>query len=163
MTLTLASILSGLLATLVMIAFLYLPTLWKGLYYDTLGSIGSALLDRTDTRARLVGSSVLIVGGIVFAVFYGWFTLMFLRGPFLLPDYTVFAGTPLAVNLFFPLFGFVLGLCQGVFISLIGSFAVADHHPDKSYRQGYPLVASFVIGHCVYGTLVMLLQSVFLA
>lgn len=155
----LASTVSGLVATGVMIGFLYLPIVWRGLYYDTLGALGGALLDRVNTGSRVLGAVLLLLGGVFFALFYGWYALMFISGPFPAPPYLLFAGTPAQINLFFPLFGLVAGFCHGIFISLITTFVVTDHHPVESYRQVYPLVLSFIIGHTVYGAVVMTLQS----
>ena len=162
MTLFLSSVISGLVGTSVMIAFLYLPRVWQGLYYDTLGALGSILLDDVNTRSRIVGAVLLFAGGVVFAFFYGWYALMFIGGPFAAPNYSLFSGSPLALNLFYPLFGLVAGFCQGIFITLITTFVIVDHHPLERYRQFYPLILSFIIGHSVYGMTVMLLQSRFL-
>lgn len=162
MTLFLSSVVSGLIATGVMIIFLYLPVFWQGVHYDTLGALGSILLDRVDARSRLLGAILLLIGGVLFAVFYGWYTLMFLDGPFPAPPYIIFLGSPLEINLFYPLFGLVAGFCHGIFITLILTFVITDHHPLASYRQAYPLILSFIIGHTVYGTTVMFFQSQFL-
>ncbi len=162
MTLVFSSVVSGLIATGVMMVFLYLPVIWGGLHYDTLGALGSTLTDRVDARTRLLGAALLLVGGVLFAFFYGWYTLMFLDGPFLAPSYTIFPYSPVAINLFFPLFGLVAGFCHGIFITLITTFVITDHHPVESYRQVYPLILSFIIGHTVYGMTVMSLQSWFL-
>lgn len=162
MTLLLSSVVSGLIATGVMIGFLYLPLLWRGVHYDTLGALGSILLDDVDARSRLVGAFLLVIGGVVFAFFYGWYTLMFLDGPFPAPPYFVFPGSPLETNLFYPLFGLIAGFCHGIFITLILTFVITDHHPLQSYRQAYPLILSFIIGHTVYGMTVMFFQSQFL-
>ena len=159
MTLFLSSVVSGLVATGVMIVCLYLPVFCQGVYYDTLGSLGSLFLRQVDARSRLVGAILLLVGGVPFAFFYGWYTLMFLDGPFPAPPYLIFPGSPLEVNLFYPLFGLVAGFCHGIFITLILTFVITDHHPLESYRQAYPLILSFIIGHTVYGMTVMFLQN----
>ena len=162
MTLFLSSMTSGLIATGVMIVFLYLPVFWRGVHYDTLGAIGSILLNEVNTRSRMLGALLLLVGGVLVAFFYGWYTLMFLDGPFPAPPYIIFLGSPVEINLFYPLFGLVAGFCHGIFITLITTFVITDHHPVESYRQVYPLILSFIIGHTVYGVTVMLLQSQFL-
>ena len=161
MSLLLSSALSGLIGTGVMTLFLYLPRVWQGLYYDTLGALGSILLDEVGARSRIVGAVLLLVGGVVFAFFYGWYAQMFIGGPFLAPNYTVPGSS--AVNVFYPLFGLVAGFCQGIFITLITTFVIVDHHPVERYRQFYPLILSFIIGHSVYGMTVMTLQSLFLS
>lgn len=162
MTLFLSSVISGLVATGVMIIFLYLPVLWKGVYYDTIGSLGSIVLHKVDTRSRILGVILLLVGGVLFAFFYGWYALMFIQGPFPALPYIIFPGSPFEVNLFYPLFGLIAGFCHGIFITLILTFVITDHHPLENYRQAYPLILSFIIGHTVYGMTVMFLQSEFL-
>lgn len=155
----LSSILSGLIATSVMIGFLYLPLLWRGVYYDTLGAIGSILTREVDSRSRLIGAALLMLGGVLFAFMYGWFTLMFMQGTFGAPHYQVFPTWPVNVDLFYVLLGMVGGFGQGMFLSLITTFIVTDFHPIESYRQAFPLILSFLIGHTVYGVVVMFTQS----
>lgn len=156
-----AAALSGLLATGVMILVLYLPTLWGGLHYDTLGGLGSMLLRRVDARARVVGAILLLLGGVAFAFFYGLFVQMFQGGPFPAPLYLI-PGGPTQINLFFPLFGLVAGFCHGIFIGIITTFVVVDYHPVPSYREVFPLLVSFIIGHTVYGVVVTFFLSQFL-
>ena len=52
-----SSVITGLVGTAVMIVFLYLPVLWGGLYYDTLGAIGSIWTRPVDLRTRLIARS----------------------------------------------------------------------------------------------------------
>lgn len=156
-----SSVAAGLIATAVMIVFLYLPLLWGGAYYDTLGAIGAIYLQRTSDRARLLGALTLFAGGILFALFYGAFVLMFVFGPFPPPDYTITLG-PADVNLFFPLLGLIGGFGQGIFVSLLSSFLITDHHPLPEYRDTFNLILSFMVGHTVYGVVVMFFQSQFL-
>src|SRR5690606_32572369 len=79
---------------------------------------------KVDGRSRFLGGLLLLVGGIVFALFYGW-TFLMLRGPLEPPDYTILPGLPVRVNLFFPLLGIVMGLAHGVFVSLLTAFVIA--------------------------------------
>ncbi len=157
-----SSILSGLIATAVMVVFLYLPRLWNGVYYDTLGGLGAMFLGQANSQARLIGAVLIFAGGVLFGFFYGWFALMFLNGTFLAPQYLIFAGTPLQTDLFFVILGLVGGFGQGMFVSLITTFIATDFHPLESYRDPFPLILSFLIGHTVYGAVVMLLQYQFL-
>lgn len=163
LNLILSSIVSGLVATALMIVALYLPLLWRGVYYDTLGGIGAIYLRRVDERGRLLGAMTLVVGGVLFAMVYGAFVLMFTRGPFPAPDYTVLSTWPTPLNLFYPLLGLVGGLGQGIFVTLIATFIVTDFHPLPAYRDPFPLVLSFLVGHLVYGVTVMTFQSQLLA
>ncbi len=160
--LILSSVMAGTVATAVMVVFLYLPLLWGGMYYDTLGAIGGIFLRPIEGRSRLLGGLILLVGGVLFALFYGSFVLMFMRGPFPAPDYTVLRGWPVQVNLFYPLFGLVGGLGQGIFMSLITTFIVTDFYPVESYRNELTLILSYIIGHVIYGVTVMFFQSQFL-
>jgi hypothetical protein len=154
-----SSILSGIVATTVMAAFLYLPVLWRGVYYDTLGAIGSIFTRKVDVQSRLIGAVLLLFGGILFAFMYGWFALMFMRGTFGAPHYQVFPTWPVEIDLFYVLLGLVGGMGQGMFLSLITTFIITDFHPVESYRQAFPLILSFIIGHTVYGVVVMFMQS----
>lgn len=152
-----SSVTSGILATAVMLIVLYLPLLWGGRYYDTLGALGSTLTRQVDERSRLLGMLLLFAGGILFAFFYGAFVLMLDFGPFPPPDYVV-VERPLEINLFYPLVGLVAGLGQGIFVSLILTFFVTDFHPVPSYRNTVELVRSFIVGHLAYGLTVMFFQ-----
>ena len=157
-----SSILSGLIATAIMIGFLYLPKVWGGAFYDSLGAAGSLVTRRVDARSRALGTGFLFIGGVTFAFFYGWFILMFMNGTFETPNYLVLADTAAELNLFYPLFGLVMGLGQGVFISMITTFIVTDFHPLPSYRDAYTLILSYVMGHMVYGVVVMVVQATLL-
>ena len=156
--LLLSSIVAGVIATAVMIAFLYLPIFWRGAYYDTLGGLGAMFTRRVDDRSRLLGGAALIVGGVLFAVFYGAFVLMFMRGPFPAPDYLILPGWPVELNLFFPLLGLVGGFGQGMFVSLIVTFFITDFHPLPQFRTPFTLITSFIVGHAVYGVVVVFFQ-----
>ncbi|MDZ7800845.1 MAG: hypothetical protein U5K81_08670 [Trueperaceae bacterium] len=157
----LSSVITGLMATGVMVAFLYLPAAWNGMYYDTLGAIGTVWTRTLDVRARLLGAVALGLGGIAFAMFYGAFALMFMQqagGAFVAPAYAILPGLPTTVDLFYPLLGLVGGFGHGIFMSLIGGFIVTDFHPLARFRDPFPLIASFLIGHTVFGVVVMFFQ-----
>ncbi|MCA9839563.1 MAG: hypothetical protein KC422_21825, partial [Trueperaceae bacterium] len=150
LALFLSSILSGAIATAVMIVFLYLPLLWGGLYYDTLGAVGSVFLRKIDNRSRFLGAIILFFGGIMVAFIYGWFAYMFLNGTFGAPAYLI-SESPVRIDLFYPVLGLVGGFGQGMFMALITGFIVTDFHPFEEYRQITPLLISFFVGHAVYG------------
>lgn len=155
-----SSIVSGVLATAVMMVFLYLPAVWGGVYYDTLGAFGSILRGarEVDDRSRVIGAMLLFLGGIAFAAFYGAFVLMFMKGPFPPSPYVVFPRLGTEVNLFYPLLGLVGGLGHGIYMSLISTFILTDFHPVKAYRSEFPLILSYLIGHMVFGVVVMFFQ-----
>lgn len=162
MHILISSIVSGIIGTLAMIAVLYLPALFGRKPYDTLGVLGSMITRQDNVRSRIIGVILLFLGGIAFAFFYGFFVLMFVNGDFEVPEYIIGAGTPFEMNLFYVIFGFVGGFCHGVFISLISTFVVTDLHPVERYRSVFPLIVSYMIGHSVFGIVVMVLQSIML-
>jgi hypothetical protein len=156
--LTLSSILTGLLGTALMLAFLYAPQAWGRPAYDTVGTLGSLLTGRMDAQARAFGAGLLTIGGIGFAVWYGWIALMFMQGVFVAPDYRVLRDFPTEIHLFYPLLGLVGGFAQGMFASLILAFVVTDFHPVATQRDPFALVQSFLIGNTVFGMVVLFFQ-----
>lgn len=160
--LILASIAAGLIATLVMVVFLYLPLLWSGDYYDVLGAIGSTLTKEVDARARFIGAALYFLVGILFALLYGWLALTLLRlSPGSLPQFIIFPASPVKINLLYPLLGLAVGLGHGIFAGLIMTVLV-EHHPIRHFRTRYILIISQVISHLAYGFTVMFFQSQFL-
>lgn len=159
-TLLLTSVVTGLLGTAIMVLFLYLPLLWGGLYYDTLGAIGSIWTRVADMRARLIGALILFAGGIVFAMLYGAVALLFMTetGAFEAVGYRILPSAPAQIDLFYPLIGLVGGAGQGIYMSLIASFVITDFHPLPDFRDPFPLIVSFLIGHMVFGTVVTFFQ-----
>jgi len=157
--LTLTSILTGLLGTALMVAVLNVPLIWGGQVYDTLGALGAVFTKRVDARSRIVGALFLALGGIAFAAAYGWVALMFVNGTFEGPDYQVLRDFPTRIDLFFPILGLVGGFGHGMFAALIATFVVTDFHPIEEMRDPFGLVRSFLIGHTVFGVVVMFFQQ----
>jgi hypothetical protein len=120
-------------------AALSLPLLWGKPTYDTLGTLGSLFTRRLDDQSRAIGAALLTLGGIVFALFYGWMALMFYTGTFTAPQYVVLRDFPTTIDLFYPLVGLVGGFGQGIFASLILAFVVVDFHPVESQRRPFDL------------------------
>jgi hypothetical protein len=156
--LTLTSVLTGLLGTAVMVAILQLPILWGGKPYDTLGALGAIFTRRVDARSRTLGALLLAAGGVAFAVGYGWVALMFMTGTFEAPDYQVLRDFPTRIDLFYPLLGLIGGFGHGMFAALLTTFVVADFHPIEEMRDPFGLVRSFIVGHSVFGIVVMFFQ-----
>lgn len=161
LALVLSSLVAGLIATTVMLGFLYLPLLWRGVHYDTLASLGGIVTGRSDERSKVIGALLLYLGGLLFALFYGLALVVLTRGELTVPDYTIFASWPVHINVFYVLFGMMMGLAHGAFISLITLFVVTDFHPVQAQREPFPLLLSYLVGHVVYGAVAMLLLSVF--
>ena len=93
-------------------------------------------------------------------MFYGSFALMFMigAGAYEAPAYRILPSVTTSIDLFYPFIGLVGGFGQGIYMSLITSFIVTDFHPLPQFREVYPLVASFLVGHMVFGTVVMFFQ-----
>src|SRR5699024_17148 len=80
LALVLSSLVAGLIATTVMLGFLYLPLLWRGVHYDTLASLGGIVTGRSDERSKVIGALLLYLGGLLFALFYGLALVVLTRG-----------------------------------------------------------------------------------
>jgi hypothetical protein len=156
--LTLSSILTGLLGTAVMLAFLQAPLLFGRPTYDPVGTLGALLMRRMDPQSRALGTLLIAVGGIAFAAWYGWIALMFMSGTFGAPDYRILPNFPTEIHLFYPLLGLVGGFAQGMFASLILAFVVVDFHPVQEQRDPFSLIQSFLVGNTVFGVVVMFFQ-----
>ena len=138
--LVLTAFLTGLLGTAVMIAVLNIPAIWGGTVYDTLGALGAIFTRRLDERSRVIGALFLMLGGIGFAVAYGWIALMFVTGTFDGANYIVLRNFPTTIDLFYPLLGLVGGFGHGMFAALITTFIVTDFHPIEEMRDPFGLV-----------------------
>jgi hypothetical protein len=159
LALTLTSVLTGLLGTALMVAILQAPLIWGGKPYDTLGALGAVFTKSVDARSRMVGALLLSAGGIAFAAVYGWVALMFLNGTFEGADYVILPDFPTQIDLFYPILGLVGGFGHGMFAALLTTFVVTDFHPIDEMRDAFGLVRSFLVGHTVFGVVVMFFQQ----
>jgi hypothetical protein len=115
--------------------------------------------EAVDARSRVIGALFLTAGGIAFAAVYGWVALMFLTGTFEGADYVVLRDFPTQIDLFYPILGLVGGFGHGMFAALIATFVVTDFHPIEEMRDPFGLVRSFLVGHTVFGVVVMFFQQ----
>ena len=158
-----SSVASGIIATFVMVFFQYLPLAWQGNYFDILGALGSARTRTLDARARFVGALLYSAGGILFAFIYGLLVLgirpnrefLYLAPSLSLP------GLPVEVNLIYPLLGMAVGLGHGVIVALLTTILIT-RHPLETFHTRFILIISQLIGHVVFGFVVMFFQSQFL-
>lgn len=160
--LLLSSVAAGLIATSVMVFFLYLPLVWRGDFYDVLGAIGSAVTGELNARARFIGGVIYYLGGMFFAIFYGWVVLALMGVQGQTPQLTIFPQLPVAINLFYPLLGLALGLGHGILAAFFVVIFVIEHHPLAQFRARFILVISQLISHIAFGVTVMFFQSQFL-
>lgn len=162
--LLLSTFAAGLIATAVMVFFLYLPRLWNRPTYDVMGALGSAMTGKEGQQSRFMGTTVYFLGGIAFALLYGWIVLAMLDAPraVSLPRWPAFAGTPVEVDLLYPVFGALVGLVHGIVVAFLVTVVVIEHHPISKYRSRLHLVPSQVLAHVVYGATVMFFHHQFL-
>ena len=158
-----SSVAAGLIATFVMVLFQYLPLLWSGNYFDILGALGSWRTKVLDARSRLIGALLYFAGGMVFALLYGILVLgIRANSASLYGNYVVtIPGLPVEVNLVYPLLGIAMGLGHGVIVALVMTVLVSSH-PIEYFHTRFILVISQLIGHVVFGMVVMFFQSQFL-
>ncbi len=163
--LVLSSIAAGLIATTVMVLFLYLPRLWGGTAYDIFSVLGSTITGRANERSVVVGSFLFAAGGIAFAFLYGWIASLMIANGSILPHLylaNVTTGLPLPIDLSFAILGVAMGLLHGILFALVLTIVVIEHHPIERFRTRYSLVMYQVLGHMIYGATVMHFQSQFL-
>jgi hypothetical protein len=158
--LLLSSFAAGLIATAIMVFFLYLPRLWQGRPYDVMGALGSAITGRESQQSRFMGTTVYFLGGILFALLYGWVALSLLEARFTLgiPRWPVFPGAPVMIDLVYPLLGALIGFVHGWVLALLVTVIVIEHHPIAEYRTRVSLIPSQVLAHVIYGATVMFFQ-----
>jgi hypothetical protein len=161
--LLLSTFAAGSIATAVMLFALYLPRAWGGETFDVAGAIGSAVTGEVNDRAVFIGAALYFLGGIVFALFYGWIAMLLITSTGIAaPQLPLDLGTPTDVNLFFPLLGAILGLAHGGIVALFGTIIVIEHHPIERFRTRYTLILSQIFSHVVYGAVVMFFHHQFL-
>jgi hypothetical protein len=151
-------------AVTVTFLFTYFPSFWKGNYYDILTSLGGTLTKtkRVSQGSRLTVILLLFMLGMLAALGYAWLTLMFLEGIFPTPSANLEPGRFGSFSFFYPLVGAVIGLGQGVLVSLVTTFFITNRNVLEPYREGVPLVASYLFGNTVYGAVVMTCHALLL-
>ena len=161
--LLLSSFAAGLIATTLMVFFLYLPRLWQGATYDVMGALGSAMTGKENTQSRFMGMTTYFLVGILFALLYGWIVLALLDDPPAVgPNWQAFPGAPVTIDLLFPALGALIGFVHGMVVAILVTVIVIEHHPIHRYRENVRLIPSQVLGHVVYGATVMFFQHQFL-
>ncbi|MEX2543307.1 MAG: hypothetical protein WD314_15995 [Trueperaceae bacterium] len=162
--LLLSTFAAGMIATAIMVFFLYLPRLWDAPTYDVMGALGSAITGNEGQRARFMGTTTYFLVGILFALLYGWIVMAMLDSPrsISLPRWSVLAEAPLEIDLLFPLFGALVGLVHGIVVALLVTIVVIEHHPIPKYRSRVQLIPSQVLAHVIFGATVMFFHHQFL-
>ena len=132
MSLIVAAMVSGIIATALMTTFLFLPA-WLGWHrVDVVRAVG-ALVSHDREHALTPGLVIHFAMGAAFACLYA-FALQFM-------------GWPLG-----PLSGAFLGLVHGVLVMLFVAIIIMEHHPMDRYRErGLETGLAQIAGHVIYG------------
>ncbi len=161
--LTLSSVATGVIATTVMLIFLYLPLIWTGNHFDILAAIGSVVTKKVNARSRFLGGIIYFLFGILFSFLYGLLALSVLQNyeKVTFPGFVI-PGTPIEINLIFIIFGVAVGLGHGIVVALLATIVLIEHHPLEQFHTKFILVLSQLISHVAFGLSAMFFQSQFL-
>lgn len=157
-----SSFAAGLIASVVMLAVLYLPRAWNGPHYDVARALGSALTGREDARASFLGTVLVALGGIVFAFLYGLVIRTLMTNAASVPSLALDAPLPVVLDAVYPIAGVVLGFAHGGIVALLLTIVVTEHHPLPHYRDSFALVPWVLLGHLVFGATVAFFHHQFL-
>jgi uncharacterized membrane protein YagU involved in acid resistance len=128
-------LLSGIIATFIMILFLELVTRTKLANADMVRAIGS-IVTRDYNKALIPGLVIQFVFGIVFSFIY--FGIM-----------SYFSS---AININGIIMGGLMGFFHGIVVGFVGVITVAIHHPITKFKQaGFAVAVAHLFGHVVYG------------
>lgn len=140
---TLVVILSGIVATFIMILFLELVTRTKLANADMVRAIGS-IITRDYDKALIPGLIIQFVFGIIFSFIYfgilSYFTSVIMINGILM--------------------GGLMGFFHGIVVGFVGVVTVAIHHPITKFKQaGFSIAVAHLFGHVVYGLSIGILFS----
>lgn len=153
--LLLSAFAAGLIATTIMVFFLYLPRLWDAPAFEATAVLGAALTGRDGPRAKFMGTTAYFLIGILFALFYGWIVLLMLESPGMLPSWQILPGAPVDIDLIYPVLGAFVGLLHGILLAILLAVVVVEHHPVEKYRAQARRIPTQAWAHVAYGATVM--------
>jgi len=136
-------LLSGIIATFVMVLFLELVTRTKLANADMVRAIGSILTGDSD-KALIPGLVIQFGFGIIFSFIYfgilSYFTSVIMINGILL--------------------GGLMGFFHGIVVGFVGVVTIAIHHPIEKFKQaGFTVAVAHLFGHVVYGLSIGILFS----
>ena len=136
-------ILSGVIATFIMVLFLELVTRTKLANADMVRAIGS-ILTRDYDKALIPGLIIQFGFGIIFSFVY----------------FGVISYFSSAININGILMGGLMGFFHGIVVGFVGVITVAIHHPITKFKQaGFTVAVAHLFGHVVYGLSIGILFS----
>ena len=137
---------SGIVATLIMTAVMYLLTWQDFRRGDMVRAIGS-LITRDYQRAFVYGLIVHGLVGITFAFLYYW-ALSFLGFDHVLNNMT---------------YGALMGACHGFVVAFPLHVGLAEYHPVREFQKfTIPIALVHITGHIIYGLFVAALMGAYL-
>lgn len=131
----LLTLVAGLMATAAMTAVMYSVNAYGLASGDMMRAIGSYVTRRYD-KSLTTGILIHFAGGLIFALLYLliW-RIMDVQKPIIL----LYSGA-------------LMGLAQGLVVSILLVIMVAEHHPLAKFRKaGFRVALIFVLGHMIYG------------
>lgn len=132
---TIVIILSGIVATFIMVLFLELVTRTKLANADMVRAIGS-ILTRDYDKSLIPGLIIQFGFGIIFSFVY----------------FGVMSYFSSAININGILMGSLMGFFHGIVVGFVGVITVAIHHPITKFKQaGFTVAVAHLFGHVVYG------------
>jgi len=149
--LILASIASGVIATVAMLAVVYLPLAWRGTPCDVVGMLGSSLTGRENARTNYLGAVLFTLGGVLFAFLYGSLIVTLMGAQASMPSLPLGTALPTSIDLAYPLVGVAMGVAHGGVIALLMTILVTEHHPIARFRDGFSFVVPLMAGHLAFG------------
>lgn len=162
MPLFLSTIVSSLIAMVVMLLVLYFPRLVGRKSYDVLRALGSGVTGRLDSGSVLLGAGLYALGGLIFGLLYGLLAQTMLLGDESMSGLAPFSPLGAEGLRFFsdPFWAFVflghwIGAGHGVAVSLLTVVLVIEHHPIERFRGRMGIIPLIMISHIIYGGVVM--------
>lgn len=155
MPLLLSTVFSSLIAMAVMLLALYAPRLAGRKSYDVLRALGSGVTGRLDAASVALGAALFALGGLIFGFLYGLLAQQMMAGGEGLSAF----GEPGWVLAFI---GLWVGAGHGVFVSLIATVLVIEHHPLERFRGRMGLVPLIMVSHIIFGGVVLFFHYRFL-
>lgn len=156
--LLISSLATSVIGSAVMLVMLYLPRAWSAEVYSVLGALGSAVTGTLDNRSRQLGFLLFYLGGLVFAIIYGLIALFLLTvgGEEGIMQADRRWGLPIPIDVVFPMLGVAIGLAHGGIVALLFTIVAVEHHPLEHYQNNFSLVLPILLGHPVFGAVVMI-------
>lgn len=144
-----ANTIIGIIATGAMSSFLWIITGLGIMNVDMIRAIGS-IYTRSEDKAILPGMMMHFTAGIIFSYFYFFMFKIFPMS--------------IEVPIMYVVLSFIVSMMHGLIVSLLLVVLVASHHPVEKYQKaGFGVAVYHFLAHLVYGLVLGILYTIFLA